>query len=676
MKRFQKQYRHLFCRMAVSVMIFSAAVPGAAVKTIVVQAEGAAGETTDQTDQTEQTEPEGETKESSAEGTEQPVVVVNREALQAAVEEAVKRMEEQDKYMPSGIESLAVVLESAKRVYADEQSDQAAVDEAVTALNTAIGALRLKSDKEALRIAINTASVQKVEIYTNKTSAPFVTALETARTVYADPEADQIQVDNATSALSTATQQLAVKADKASLKKLLDEANALDSELYTAATYKKVTTAIKNAQKVYDDGDASQKEADSVIQKLKTAIGGLLPEPQPYKVDTKTNTYYYNVLDFGANGSDSANDYTALQAALDKARADRKLVVVVPAGTYYISKTLYIQSNTTLQLDAKAVIRRTESAMSTANMLKTADAKHKCTTYYGYTLAHDITVTGGTWDGGNIAAATATKDLIYFGHCENITISNTTIKNCYGAHALEFAGVRNSVIRGCSFTGFRYDTDWYTSEAIQLDICYKSGSEQWAPGYTADKTTCKNIVIENNVITDYPRGIGSHHVLKGYEYENITIRNNQMLRSSASTQGKCMVGVFLMGAKNVTVSKNLINHYYYGIMIKQSTKLSVKNNKLKYNETANLVYESCDVSDLRARFTVTTDKVNTKKLVYTCSNLKSGYVKTGGKTYRFKKKAKKHTVKLKSKIKSNQKMTFYGKDKSGNQYYRIYYVSN
>lgn len=380
-------------------------------------------------------------------------------------------------------------------------------------------------------------------------------------------------------------------------------------------------------------------------------------------------TFYYNITDYGADGSDHKDDTSAIQKALDEATEDSISIINVPAGTYYISKTLYIQSNTTLRLDSNATIMRSDSGLK-YNMLRTTDASHISTGYPRYTLAHDITITGGTWDGGNIRKAAKACNLIYIGHSSDITISNTTIKNCYGSHSLEFAGVKNGIIRNCNFSGFRYGSDNYTSEAIQLDVCYKD----WAPGFDSDKTACSNILIEKNTITDYPRGIGAHHVLNGHYSDHITVRNNTITRSSASAQGKCMVGIFLIGTRNVTVSKNTINHYYYGIMIKTSKKLSIKNNKLKYNTSGNLILESCNVKNIKRKFTVTKDTIGKYALQYTCPGIVKGYVKTRGKTYWFKKASKKHNVILKDKLKKNQQLTFYGKDKWGNQYYRIYFV--
>ena len=84
---------------------------------------------------------------------------------------------------------------------------------------------------------------------------------------------------------------------------------------------------------------------------------------------------YYNVKNYGANGKDKKSDSAAIQKALDQASEDQITVVTIPKGTYYINKTLYIQSNTVLQMSKKAVIRRMDSALG-KNMLRPTDSKH------------------------------------------------------------------------------------------------------------------------------------------------------------------------------------------------------------------------------------------------------------------------------------------------------------
>ena len=461
---------------------------------------------------------------------------------------------------------------------------------------------------------------------------------------------------------------------KYALKDAIDKAAKYPPDIYTTytpATYSVFQKCLADAQRVYDDGDATREQIRAAKEALLAAIDALVENDRAYMV--MGNTYYYNVNSFGAFGNDNADDTTALQKALDQARSGVNVVITVPAGTYYISDVLYIQSNTTLSLDANATIYRSDSSLSN-NMLKNSDAKHKSTGYKGYKLSQNITVTGGTWNGGNIYSSTKSTNLIYIGHADNVSITNTTIKNCHGSHALEFAGVQNGLIRNCNFSGFRFGNNSYTSEAIQLDICYKSGNTEWTPGFTMDKTTCKNITIEYCNIVDYPRGIGSHHVLSSVPYENIKIRNNTITRSASTSQSKCVTGIFIMGAKNIKINKNTVDGYSYGIWVRQSSQIAVKKNVLKNNPTYNISYDSNDVANKYVKFTITKYKVKTKPLSFTAPTIKKGTMKTRGQTYKIKKVKKSHSVTLKKKLKKNQKITFFGMDKDYNKIYCTYHV--
>ncbi len=384
-------------------------------------------------------------------------------------------------------------------------------------------------------------------------------------------------------------------------------------------------------------------------------------------------TRIYDVTNYGANGYDTVSDVDAIQALLDMATETDMTVINIPDGTYYLDDTLFIHSNTTLQLSPNAVIYRMTAEYDGALLLNT-DWEYYANSVGGYDLSHDITITGGTWDGGDLEEADAVGDLIYIGHARNITIQNATIKNCYGSHAIEYAGVKDSAIRNCTITGFRYRPDKFTAEAIQLDVCYKDGSGIWTPGFILDKTTCKNIVIEKNTIIDYPRGIGVHHTLKGYEVSNLTIRNNTIKRSSAANQGKCVLGLFLLGAKNSSVTNNTFKRYSYGAIIKQCSGITLKKNTFYYNSTRTLSIEGCNKNNGTHAFVVTKDDIGTKKLSFNCGMIKSGTVKTMGKTYKFKAKKKKATINLKKKIKAGKTVKFYGKDKYKNKYYRTYTI--
>lgn len=390
---------------------------------------------------------------------------------------------------------------------------------------------------------------------------------------------------------------------------------------------------------------------------------------------SKAATVYYDVTTFGATANDTKDDADAIQEALDMANAENITYVTFPDGTFYLEDTLIVHSNTVIQLSPNTVITR-NVIFSDENMIRTGDYDYSSEKVGGYDLASNIVITGGTWDGGNIekAAKGATSNLIYLGHASNVTITGTTVRNCYGAHAIELAGVKDSVISNCTITGFRYAPNNFTAEAIQLDTCYESDDEEWTPGYMLDGTECRNITIQNNTIIDYPRGIGAHHSLSGHEISDVVICNNTMQRSSAATQYKCSSCVFLIGVKNFTISNNTFNYYDYGTWVKQSTNVQVTGNRFMYNNVRSMIIEGCDANNGTHSFVVTKDDVGKKKFVFTCGNIQKGKVKTKGKTYKFTRTKKKVKLTLKKKIKANQVVKFYGTDNYGNVFYRKYKV--
>ena len=304
---------------------------------------------------------------------------------------------------------------------------------------------------------------------------------------------------------------------------------------------------------------------------------------------------------FGANPTDVFTDKTAIQGALDLAAANYTLLINFPSGTYYIGGPLYIHSNTTLKLADDAVIRRnSNSDDATArtgrdginhNLLKVAPYNSKTTnTAGGYTNAENITIEGGTFDGGNISEAVDASNVLNLGHINNLTIKNTTIKNSYGNHLIEIVGVQNAEISGCKFSGFRYVTSQIKddnggvsyadaagdlAEAIQIDVAHKDNKSAWTSAYLTDDTACANINIHDNTFTDYPVAVGNHHALAGHHHNNITITNNTITGTNTMN-----TGINLYGCDNSLVSGNVIVNNSAGIRVRASSGFTVTNNNI------------------------------------------------------------------------------------------------
>ncbi len=284
-----------------------------------------------------------------------------------------------------------------------------------------------------------------------------------------------------------------------------------------------------------------------------------------------------DVTTLGADGTDSKNDKAYIQAALNTTvKKGDSLIVYIPDGTYYINGPLYVHSNTTIRMSKKARIKRNTAGLK-HNMLKNADAKNQTLTMGEYNLSSNITLEGGTWDGGAVDTVGFSSNLINLGHATNIVIKNTTVKNCMGAHLIELAGVKNATITNCKFSGFAYDDSLAESEAIQLDVCHTtSEGKSWNPAFLSDDTYCQNITISNNTFTDYPRGIGNHHDVPGKHSRNVTITNNTFKNTTSLRN----YALNLVGFDNTVVKNNKINGFKWGVRAYNCKNMTIQNNSI------------------------------------------------------------------------------------------------
>lgn len=69
-------------------------------------------------------------------------------------------------------------------------------------------------------------------------------------------------------------------ANKDALKAKIEEASEIDGSLYTEDSYKKLTEALEEAQKVYEQADATQDAVNAQVEKLEKAIADLQPKQQ------------------------------------------------------------------------------------------------------------------------------------------------------------------------------------------------------------------------------------------------------------------------------------------------------------------------------------------------------------------------------------------------------------
>lgn len=159
-------------------------------------------------------------------------------------------------------------------------------------------------DKVALTAKIAEAKAIASEEYTAESYEALQTAIAEAEAVEAKAEATQEEVDATVAALQTAIEGLEKKpvdpepvvptTDK--LKAAIAKAKAVDSAKYTTESYAAVTDALKKAEEVLNNANATQEDIDTAESSLLAAIDGLKvkeetpsKDPQKPSDDKKTD---------------------------------------------------------------------------------------------------------------------------------------------------------------------------------------------------------------------------------------------------------------------------------------------------------------------------------------------------------------------------------------------------
>lgn len=244
--------------------------------------------------------------------------------------------------------------------------------------------------------------------------------------------------------------------------------------------------------------------------------------------------------------------YSAIQSALDTARygaSDNNIYrVTVEPGSYDLTRSLHIYSNTILTLEGVTLNR---NPGATANMLRTGDYDSEKSGATGYDAHTNILVEGGIFDGGG-----TNNTMIKAAHAKDFTMKGVTFQNEHNGHIMEIAGVDGFNVLDCTFQDQYLEKDEVGYEAIQLDIL-KSGHIAQC---RSEALTMKNIRIENCDFKNCPRGIGSHTAILNAPFDGVIIRNNTFTdMTSAAIQG--------MNWKNVEITGNVIDGTPRGISI-------------------------------------------------------------------------------------------------------------
>ena len=208
-------------------------------------------------------------------------VVIDKSELQEVIV-AAEALNEAD-YTSVSWAEFKTAMDNAKDVLEKADASQEEVDNAITALQEAKEALVKAEEtavsKAALQIAVEMAgnvTEEQLDKVVPAVVTEFNAALEEARTILANDNATQEEVDASFARLSVAMHMLEfLKGDKAELQDLVDSTADLVEGNYTEESWSALQEALTNANTVLNNENAMQEEVDGAYDNLQAAINGL-----------------------------------------------------------------------------------------------------------------------------------------------------------------------------------------------------------------------------------------------------------------------------------------------------------------------------------------------------------------------------------------------------------------
>ena len=181
------------------------------------------------------------------------------------------------------------------------------------------------------------------------------------------------------------------------------------------------------------------------------------------------------------NGSDISDKLReALINARDLAESSGQIITVkVKKGDYYLSKSLHIYSNTTLDVTD---VHFTYQGTKKINMVISGtnapyrgyeqfNSNEGCS---GYDAFENITVLGGIWESTPENAGS----MIRIFHAKNVTLDGLTLIGGGCVHQMEVAAIDGFYVRNRTFLDHGKSADSTTNfqkqESIQLDMPYSN----------------------------------------------------------------------------------------------------------------------------------------------------------------------------------------------------------
>jgi len=203
----------------------------------------------------------------------------------------------------------------------------------------------------------------------------------------------------------------------------------------------------------------------------------------------------FNVKDFGAKGNGSTVDSPAINKAIAAAAAAGGGTVTFPSGTY-LSRSIHLASNVTLNLSSGATIKAASSGLDAPESNSFSQWQDFGHSHFHNALmwgdgVHDVAITGtGTIDGDGLVTGNDVKNgvgdkVLSLKLCSDIHVSGVTVKRAghfavlfNGCHDLTFDNIK--ILSSADRDGINIVNSWNVDighsriEAVDDAIVLKS----------------------------------------------------------------------------------------------------------------------------------------------------------------------------------------------------------
>jgi hypothetical protein len=280
-------------------------------------------------------------------------------------------------------------------------------------------------------------------------------------------------------------------------------------------------------------------------------------------------------------------DYYMIRSWMEHFEATGGGTLTLAPGTYRIPSTIYVPSNTTIQLSAGTTLLKTNrtctkkfKAASSMFMLVPPSLGKRRGAVGGYGGAANIAIVGAGGGQSVIDLAGIRNSLgIIAGHNQNVRIEGIRFTNMNNNHFIEMDANANSVIRNNEFLGATGNTRM-SAEAVNLDTPDALTQGFGSPWSNLDATANIDILVQGNVFANMVRGLGTHNFSGGRYHTRIAVVGNTFTgmrndairvmnwRDSAiigntfdgvwcPSHGNDCRGILASGAENLTVRGNV-----------------------------------------------------------------------------------------------------------------------